>query len=156
MLPSPRTPNPVSDLNEIVFKYRTKFKADFKRSLDCNRRFVAYYGSIVGSFLVGLSCLIISIWMRLFLTCYQLFCWGLEESSAQYSLSSDDPLHIVVSGPPLSGDTTRYVARLSELHGLRQLTEEDIVFQKAGKRCWNRSILKGHRDDEGWVLDLND
>lgn len=159
MLPSPRTPSAASEINEIkrsldaaANKYRTKFK----RSLDCNRKFFAYYGSITASFTIAVLCVMLSILMRLFLVLYQFFCWGLEESSAQFPMSSDEAIHVVVMGPHLSGDTKRYTDRLSKLHGIRQMTEGDIVYQKAGKRCFHRSVLRGHKgDEEGWVLDVN-
>lgn len=94
--------------------------------------------------------------MRLFLVLYQLFCWGFDETSTPFSLSSDDPIHVVVAGPHLIGDTAHYVSRLSELHGLCQLKEEDIVYEtEDGNRSIHRSVLKGRKDDGGWVLDIN-
>merc|ERR1712241_1170259 len=93
-----------------------------KHSLNCNRKFCAYYGPILISFIIGNICALIAIFIWLFTKLYYYYCIIFEIKSINTSLErindTDKPYHVIIISP-FEGGADLYMNRLSDLYNFQ-------------------------------------
>eukprot|EP01084_Bolivina_argentea_P226829 383094_1 len=141
-----------------------RMNQQLKRSLQCNQKFIAYYASILMSFIIAHICVLIAVFIWIFVQLYHYYCILFDikseliplKTSNQYS--KKQPLHIAIVGPFESGSHT-YINILSQLHHLNILNINEFIkmsdnkrdfkifFSELQKYCNNRQ--------ENWIMDLS-